>query len=302
MIESVETQTFKAWEHIIVDDGSTDNSVEVVEKYASSFERIRLIQQSNQGVGVARNIGFEASSDESDYVLFLDADDVLKPHMLEFLVDYLDVRPHLGFVTTRPELIDEDGQPIDDEWRLPRWVPTLFGMQELPQAEPAIPPFAAFTGSFLPSATLIRREAFAETRGFDTTLHPCEDNDLFAQIALLREVHLLDRPLVYYRRHSVQSTSDKDKLWRQKDALVEKWGKKRPYLPDKEQADRLRIWRMWHSRYVPHYWRRHASQEWQKGNAKKAMILYTASMFRWVYFSIFDDKDGYNRIVMSLRG
>ena len=65
-IESVRAQTFTDWEYVVVDDGSTDGSAEVVEAIADFDERIRLIRQENSGVHVARNIGLRESSTSSD--------------------------------------------------------------------------------------------------------------------------------------------------------------------------------------------------------------------------------------------
>ena len=77
-LKSVFTQTFQNFEIVIVDDGSTDNSVEEVEKFTDS--RIRLIHQTNAGVSAARNRGIEAASGE--LIAFLDADDVWMPEYL----------------------------------------------------------------------------------------------------------------------------------------------------------------------------------------------------------------------------
>src|ERR1039457_6418785 len=79
-IESVINQTHTNWEVIIVDDGSTDSTFSIASEFVHRDSRIRLIRQNNAGASSARNYGFAESSPSSEYVLFLDADDVLAPN------------------------------------------------------------------------------------------------------------------------------------------------------------------------------------------------------------------------------
>ena len=116
-IASVQAQTLIDWEHIVVDDGSSDRSAEIVQSYSTSDPRIRLIQQPNGGVCKARNAGVVAASQESDYLLFLDADDCLNPEMLETLVSYLDQHLEVGLIYCTHTNIDANDQLIE----LPRF-------------------------------------------------------------------------------------------------------------------------------------------------------------------------------------
>ena len=82
-IKCVQTQTFSNYEHIIVDDGSTDDTRQLVSEYAKADPRIVYIGQENKGRSIARNVGIDAS--KSGFICFLDSDDFWKPEHLEVL-------------------------------------------------------------------------------------------------------------------------------------------------------------------------------------------------------------------------
>lgn len=87
-IESVQNQTYKTWEHILVDDGSEDNSVAIIEKYAANDKRIKLLRLTfNQGSGPARNLAIKAA--KGKYIAFLDSDDIWVPERLEKHIEFM---------------------------------------------------------------------------------------------------------------------------------------------------------------------------------------------------------------------
>jgi glycosyltransferase involved in cell wall biosynthesis len=102
-IRSVQAQTFTDWELIVVDDGSTDDTVALIE---GCDPRLKLIRQENQGTAGARNVGLSASA--GSYVAFLDSDDEWLPHHLELCVGFLEAFPEEQFVTN--ELWEDLGQ------------------------------------------------------------------------------------------------------------------------------------------------------------------------------------------------
>lgn len=82
-MDSIRTQTYSDIEVIMVDDGSTDGSRNVANGYAERDNRFRLFSQENTGVSAARNHGLDVA--EGEYILFVDSDDWLEPHMIENL-------------------------------------------------------------------------------------------------------------------------------------------------------------------------------------------------------------------------
>ena len=84
-IESVIAQTYENIEIILVNDGSTDDSLEIIELYSEKDERIRYCSTKNRGVSSARNIGLKMS--ESDKVVFVDSDDIITPNLVEILIN-----------------------------------------------------------------------------------------------------------------------------------------------------------------------------------------------------------------------
>jgi len=87
-IESIIAQSYPHWELLITDDGSTDSTAEIVQRYSASDERIRLIQQENRGAAAARNRAIEKS--KGKYLAILDSDDIALPTRLEKQVEYLE--------------------------------------------------------------------------------------------------------------------------------------------------------------------------------------------------------------------
>ncbi|BED93027.1 MAG: glycosyltransferase group 2 family protein [Candidatus Paraimprobicoccus trichonymphae] len=84
-LESVKNQTFKNFEAIIINDGSTDNSLEIIEKFVKENENFILINQKNKGLSKARNVGLEIS--RGDYIAFLDSDDYIESNFLKLLYE-----------------------------------------------------------------------------------------------------------------------------------------------------------------------------------------------------------------------
>ena len=117
-IQSVQNQTYKNWEMIIVDDCSSDETVSIITRMALLDNRIQLFQsEKNSGTGIARNTALGKS--KGRYISFLDADDLWKPQKLEKQIDFLKTND-LPFTFSFYDCIDEEGKPLNKKVEAPR--------------------------------------------------------------------------------------------------------------------------------------------------------------------------------------
>ncbi|MBQ3793157.1 MAG: glycosyltransferase family 2 protein, partial [Lachnospiraceae bacterium] len=123
-IASVEQQSYEDWNLILVDDGSTDDTCQVVEKHIEDLtpevgEKILLLHNRGKGAWSARNTGLAAA--ESRYIAFLDADDVWKPEKLEREVSFAQEH-QAGFVFTGYEFADENAKGLGKVVKVPKTI------------------------------------------------------------------------------------------------------------------------------------------------------------------------------------
>ena len=184
-IESVLSQTYKNVEIIVVDDGSKDKSLEVLEKFG---DKIRVIQQKNAGVSAARNHGVSFSKGE--FIAFLDADDVWLPEKLERQIEKFASDDEIGLVHCSMTLINPLDEPIGE----------MNSGQEGFVAEE----FLRFERGVVVGAgstALVKREIFDEVKGFDLRLSTAADWDFCYQVSRKYKFGFVSEPLVLYRMH-----------------------------------------------------------------------------------------------------
>lgn len=212
-IRGVQAQTFSDWRVVIVDDGSSDASRRIMRELSNEDERISvLVHSENRGISAARNSG--AAEVQSEYLLFLDADDVPGPEMLEITVNRLDDADDVDAVYVRQRYIGPAGEDLGSEtgeWPWARCVPTRFWVKMLPDLVRAAPFESIFlVAVVIPSLALVRSEAFRRVGGFDEDFSQiCEDTDLFLRVALEGKIEFIPEVLVSYRRHPAQATMAK---------------------------------------------------------------------------------------------
>jgi len=188
-IASVLAQSFGDFELLIVDDGSTDRSREVVEAYAARDERVRLRCKANSGISDTLNLGLGEARGE--WIARLDADDLMLPVRLERQLGFLDANPDVVALGSYYDLINEVGERRVTRYPLPRTREELARYLEARE-------LLTFTH---PTMTY-RRDLALALGGYRRELEPCEDADLFARM-LARGGTILIQPevLTLYRVH-----------------------------------------------------------------------------------------------------
>lgn len=115
-IKSVLAQTYQDWELLVVDDGSSDNSVDIINSYMSGDKRIKLFQGGHHGAAEARNIGIRQA--EGRYVAFLDSDDVWVPTKLELQINFMKQGGH-AFIFSNYYVMDEESRHTGKTVKVP---------------------------------------------------------------------------------------------------------------------------------------------------------------------------------------
>lgn len=179
-LESVRAQSYENWECLVIDDGSTDDTREVVARCAESDERIRYIYQRNQRQAVAKNNGLKNSVGQ--YIQFLDADDLIERRKLEQQVAYLESHSEVDIVYggARYFSTENPGERLYSMWgeKEKPWMPEVSGsgseiLRELVR-----------NNIMVISSPLVRRSVIDEVGLFDKDLPPAEDWEYWVRCAI----------------------------------------------------------------------------------------------------------------------
>ena len=190
-VESALSQSRPPDEVVVVDDGSTDGTLEVLAGFGS---RIRVLRAARKGVGAVYNMGFEATS--SDLVAFLESDDVLEPRYLEETEDFLEGNRVFGWVSTARLLIDGEGRPTGEISRR-RYLEN--GCEFT---------FEGFlSGELGASSTPVVRRIALKDVGLWSPDSYAADTDMALRFSLAHRMGYLDRPLYRYRRHGKNAST-----------------------------------------------------------------------------------------------
>jgi len=284
-VESVVRQSYSDWELIVVNDGSTDRCEEILKEAQVRYSNLRVLSQPNKGVCCARNAGFKQAADESEYVLFLDADDWLEPAMLEVLIRYMDDKPSVGIARCEYRFIDERDQWISSDENKQRFVARSGWVATLDSKSPETPFVSILTlCGMIPSICLIRKRAFTQAGGFDENFgHHHEDADLFMRISLDWKVHyVFGQALVRRRRHPSQNTH-KNLEFRKKAALQEKklhdkWLGLCSSLPQAQRDEVLSAWDFKVGPFEAFLTLRRAHRAWNQKRPFYSIYLALAAM------------------------
>ena len=190
-ISSILAQTYTDYEIIVVDDGSTDNTQQIIQQYG---DRVKYFTQANQGVAASRNLGLTKA--QGEYIAFLDQDDVFLPHKLASQVALFEQDSSLGIVNSGWQIVDRDGvfQSAVEPWQqisdlntanLIIWKPVFLG------------------------AMLFKRSWLEQTSGFNTSLEQTPDVDLVIRLAGIGcPADWVKETTVKYRQHEANASKN----------------------------------------------------------------------------------------------
>jgi glycosyltransferase involved in cell wall biosynthesis len=199
-LTSVLRQSRSDWEAIVVDDGSTDATAEVVRRVEHQDSRIRLHRKRNEGLAIALNAGIERSS--APYVSLLDADDLWMPDYLAEMARSLEARPDAGFAY--PEAFSMDG----DTHRIRRELASArFNPPREPPADPTEMLRLLIRSNFIFGSGTIRRAVLDEIGAFDPTLGSAEDYEMWIRILTHGYAAVKPQPVLAIRRERASAMS-----------------------------------------------------------------------------------------------
>ncbi len=209
-IDSALAQTFPFLEIIVVNDGSTDDSLEIARARARNNKRIRVVDQDNAGLPNARNRAMKMA--RGAYLALLDADDAWLPNHLQVAMQAIERDPDLGLVHSNIERIDANGERVDIPER--SWHEGMDAFDALAlRHEHVSCPTAVFS-----------RSALDMVGGFDPrfTGLGCEDRDLWLRIAARFRIRYVDQVTARYRVHSAGMSAASERMALARQLLVAK--------------------------------------------------------------------------------
>jgi Glycosyl transferase family 2 len=187
-IESILSQTFRDFEFLVVDDGSTDRTAEILSTYASRDVRMRLFHHENKGRAVSLNVGIGFA--KGNLIARMDADDIALPHRIKEQVDFMERHPEVGLLGGAVELINTQGKvleithpPLEDKGI------RSFMLQYNPISHPTV---------------VMRKEVVLASGGYRKALLDADDYDLWLRMGERSRFANLGRPVLQYRIHPGQ--------------------------------------------------------------------------------------------------
>ena len=185
-IQSILKQTFSDFELIIIENGSTDNTKEILARIGKTDNRIRLVSQQQKGLVEALNHGLRLA--KGHYISRMDADDLIYPDCFRQQIEYMEKHPEVGLLGVQ-----------------------VYEYQHLPLLRKGIPgkvncKYGLLFYTVIPHPGAMMRKSVLDKHqlAYDPNYFTCEDRKLWTEIAAVSEVDLLPKPLLFYRAHPQQ--------------------------------------------------------------------------------------------------
>jgi len=193
-IDSILDQTYGNFEFIILDDGSTDSSVKIIESYDD--KRIRFIKLNHGKIVKALNKGLEIA--QGEYIVRFDSDDISSINRLQKLADFMDQNPEIAICGSWAKTINSEGVPVGE-------------MKYPPVRHEDIKKYTVFHCPFIHPSVIIRKDILKEVGGYKK--YELEDYELWTRILRKNKGYNIPENLINYRLHS-NSMTENDKLKR----------------------------------------------------------------------------------------
>ena len=192
-IESVLCQSFDDFEFVIVDDGSTDKSKDIIAKYAKVDERILTIPKKNSGLADSLNVGLQQARGE--WIARIDSDDLCEPERFADQLAFVDQHPKTALLGSGTTIMDAQGSQEH--------------VYLYPTRHRVLVRHLLLSQSFFPhSSALYRRDLAIEIRGYRSFFVRSQDFDLWLRLSMIGKMAALRKPLVKIRRHDGQISND----------------------------------------------------------------------------------------------
>ena len=235
-VKSVLAQTFRDFEFLIINDGSTDGSLDILHDYAGRDPRFRIVSRPNTGYVVALNEGLELARGE--FIARIDADDLADPRRLELQVARMREEPALVALGSNAAAIDEDGLPLGDYS-----VPLTHEQIEASHLQGS--------SAIHHPAVMLRPEAVRRVGRYRKELMPCEDFDLWLRLGEVGRLANLPEVLLTKRLFAgsavATNLANQEKLV--KDILEQAWRRRglagSPTMPPRRLLNRVDLYRQW---------------------------------------------------------
>lgn len=208
-IESIINQTYKDWELIVVDDGSTDNSVEVIKSYCEKDPRIKLYtHENNENKGLMETIKYGLSKTNNEWIAFLESDDIWAENYLEEKIKYIKKYPEIDFFFNDIEMFGDEKR-IEENNRDYKVIYDMLRAKPFPRNIQKY--FCKFNPVFTFSCVMVKKTALLKC-GFRAPIQSHLDHWLYFQLAK-NDFYFIDEKLTKWRIHpSSYIKRDKEKI------------------------------------------------------------------------------------------